>query len=112
MGCRILHDRDADLAVLYCSTSDVAFGPVFTDSEHGEQDASERAAAFLRWLPCDPRRLDEPELLARYQAWLVAEPDQYRREHPPTCVGCGEPIGTCDADCPALAPAASPAATR
>ncbi len=30
MGVRIVHDRDQGLAALFCSTSDFAFGPVFS----------------------------------------------------------------------------------
>lgn len=46
MGVRILTDRQSDYpqAVLYCSTSDWAFGPVFNGN--GEHDADERAEAF------------------------------------------------------------------
>ncbi len=78
MGCRILYDGRNDIACLYCSTSDVAFGPVFCDSD--EHDADERAEAFVRWLPLDPRQYDEPDLMARYGAWLVQEADQWARE--------------------------------
>ena len=98
MGCRILHDRENNIAALYCSTTDVAFGPVFYDE--GGKDADERAEAFLRWLPDDPRRYDESELQSRYSAWLAQEAEQELRENPPSCPGCGEPIGTCDDDCP------------
>jgi len=102
MGCRILHDREQDLAVLYCSTSDVAFGPVFTDGDNG-QAADERAEAFLRWLQIDPRRCDESELQAFYSKWFAQEEAQYKRENPETCYDCGEPVGTCDDDCPSKA---------
>lgn len=46
MGTRILFDGDN--AVLYCSTSDWAFGPVF--SKNDDQDALERAENFLKWV--------------------------------------------------------------
>ena len=103
MGCRILHDHDQDLAALYCSTTGVAFGPVFGDSDVDPfPDAYERAEAFLRWLPMDPRVLDDGTLQLKYSEWLAQEQDQQKREHPELCDGCGEPVGTCDAYCPAV----------
>lgn len=95
MGCHIAHDRQNNVAILYCSTTDWAFGPVFLD--HAEHDADERAEAFLRWLadtetwPAyekepiqtgrrDPRQLTEAGLMAAYQAWAAQEADQWARE--------------------------------
>ena len=63
MSVRILHDSDQDVAVLFCSTTDWAFGPVITDGD--DHDAVERAEAFLRWLVIDPRMLDEAILISR-----------------------------------------------
>lgn len=54
MGIRILSDRQNDMACLYCSTSDHAFGPVFYDNNSTHVDAEERAEAFLRWLDVTP----------------------------------------------------------
>jgi hypothetical protein len=99
MGCRIMHDREQNIAALYCSTSDIAFGPLFTDGDNG-QDAGERAEAFCRWLPVDPRGLDGPDLMMRHCDWLAQEEAQYKRENPEHCQDCGEPVGTCDDDCP------------
>lgn len=78
MGCRILHDRESDQAVLYCSTSDWAFGPVFTDSD--THDADERAEAFCRWLKRDARLLTDAEMHAEYAAWLAQEDAQWTEE--------------------------------
>jgi len=95
MGCRILHDRDSNSAVLYCSTTEWAFGPLFNDD--GDHDAGERAEAFLRWLretdqwfafekePIqtghrDPRELTERGLQLAFQNWSTQEHDQWRRE--------------------------------
>lgn len=78
MGCRILYDGLKDIACLYCSTSDVAFGPLFSDD--GEHDAEERAESFVRWLLLDPRRYDERELMAHYSTWLAQEAAQWTRE--------------------------------
>ncbi len=64
MSVRILHgDRAAEheLAVLYCSTDMVAFGPVFDSAEHAED--------FLLWLSYDARTYAPPVLLARYDEW-------------------------------------------
>jgi hypothetical protein len=104
MGCRIMHDREQNIAALYCSTTDTAFGPVFNDGEQWEAD--ERAEAFLRWMQrsCvksgDPRALDDSELHTAYSTWLAQEDAQYKRENPEHCQDCGEPVGTCDDDCP------------
>lgn len=80
MGVRILTDRQSDYpqAVLYCSTSDWAFGPVFNGN--GEHDADERAEAFIRWLPQDARRLTESELQTAYGQWLAQEQTQWDNE--------------------------------
>lgn len=96
MGCRMLHDRTRNTACLYCSTTDWAFGPVFTDSD--DHDADERLEAFLRWLATtetwwsyerepligerrrDPRQLTEAGLGRAYSAWLMQEPAQWARE--------------------------------
>jgi hypothetical protein len=83
MGVHILSDdgrRDypGSSAVLYCSTTDWAFGPVFSgDDDH---DASERAEAFCRWLRIDPRTLTDTELEAKYSAWRAQEAEQWKRE--------------------------------
>ena len=97
MGVHIAHDRDKDVAILYCSTTDWAFGPVFTDEDG--HDADERAEAFLRWLATtdrwstyeqepfsdsrrqDPRRLNDKGLSAAYGDWRAQEADQWAREH-------------------------------
>jgi hypothetical protein len=57
MGVRIIEDKDTDMAVLYCSTSLWAFGPIFA----GRDEAQE----FLDWLESDPRRLSDRELDAK-----------------------------------------------
>lgn len=97
MGCRILHDTHANAATLFCSTTDWAFGPVFSDSD--DHDADERAEAFLRWLNTtetwatyeqhplirhghrDARQLTELSLARAYGDWLAQEPAQWAREH-------------------------------
>jgi hypothetical protein len=61
MGVRIVEDVGADMAVLYCSTSMWAFGPVFEDSEQAED--------FLDWLPMDARTLSNSELEAKHDEW-------------------------------------------
>ena len=77
MGVRVLHNDD--MAALYCSTTDIAFGPVFYD-DHGH-DADERALAFLRWLaPRDARLFTDPQLIDLYSQWRAQEVEQWRRE--------------------------------
>ena len=61
MGVRILEGEHN--AVLYCSTSMWAFGPLF-------EDAAE-AQIFLDWLMVDPRGLTDGELEAKYSEFLA-----------------------------------------
>lgn len=44
MAVNVLYDLREDMAVLYCSTSDWAFGPVFYGDE-----ADEKAISFRDW---------------------------------------------------------------
>lgn len=114
MGVRILVDREQDMAVLYCSTSEWAFGPTFHDDDG--HDADERAEAFLRWVEDtetwgtyekepfttgrrDPRSLTERGLEVAYGDWLAQEAAQWRREDPGACVICEEPHEE-DSQCP------------
>jgi hypothetical protein len=76
MGVRILSGEDA--AILYCSTTDWAFGPVFGDRD--THTGTERAAAFLRWFKAEPRRLNYDELEAKYSEWLAQEDAQFATE--------------------------------
>ncbi len=58
MGCRILEGENQEGAVLYCSTTGWAFGPLFIDTDD--------AQSFLDWLSAretrDPRNLPDHEL--------------------------------------------------
>ena len=79
MGVRILNDNYDSQANMFCSTTEVAFGPVFHE-DHGH-DASERIESFLRYLKGrDPRSMNENELLAAYSVWRSQEADQWKRE--------------------------------
>jgi hypothetical protein len=87
VGVKILSDvatayamaEPGSLAVLYCSTTDRAFGPVFYGE--GAYDAHERAEAFCRWLgPRDPRQMTDTELAAVYAEWRAQERAQWQRE--------------------------------
>jgi hypothetical protein len=77
MGVRIIHG--AREAALYCSTSDWAFGPVFSDSDN--YDAAERAESFLRFLGArDARQFTEKALEDLYSQWLGQEDEQWEKE--------------------------------
>ncbi len=98
MGVRILHDSEQGYAALYCSTSDVAFGPIFNegDASFDYKAADERAQAFLKWCDVapkwnsyekvadmgrrDPRELTDAGIQAAYSDWRAQERDQYERE--------------------------------
>ena len=93
MGIQILHDKEQNWAAMFCSTTDVAFGPVFYNFR--EHDAYERVESFLRWIqktedwPCfeenalpgrDPRYLTDSGLQMAYSAWLTQEEEQWKKE--------------------------------
>ena len=98
MAVCILHDRQQDQAVLYCTTTDWAFGPVFAADAEGDHDAEERAEAFLRWLGKaprwfdyerdglavagrrDPRQLTERGLERAVYDWRAQEAEQWKAE--------------------------------
>ena len=66
MGCRIitgtLDDGKTETAVMYCSTTMWAFGPVFENYE--------QALDFINWLSGDPRSYDSAHLEGHYEEWL------------------------------------------
>ena len=69
------------MAALYCSTTDVAFGPIFSDGGAPDyHDADERAESFLRFLKNDARTYSDAELQAEYSAWLTQESAQWKAE--------------------------------
>jgi hypothetical protein len=61
MGVRIISDDNG--AVIYCSTSMRAFGPVFQDHDEAQK--------FLEWLPSDARLLTQNELSHKYSDFLM-----------------------------------------
>lgn len=67
MGCRIMEDRESFQAVLYCSTTMWAFGPIFRTYEHAED--------FLKWLGYDPRSLSYPALEKKHSEWCTVRLD-------------------------------------
>ena len=66
MGVSIIADENG--AILYCNTSDRAFGPVITNPEQPRSETAHRkfAREFLDDLGTDPRRLDEDTLQDEY----------------------------------------------
>lgn len=85
---------DGQQAAMYCSTTDVAFGPVF--SEKNWHEPEERIESFLRWCATtptwsqykplnlssrhDPRELSEADLMRAYSDWLAQEDAQWKAE--------------------------------
>lgn len=67
MAIEVLHDQEKRQAVLICTTSGVAFGPVFSDTRNW--NSGEIAEAFLQWNYAyrddDPRMIAESTLLDR-----------------------------------------------
>ena len=79
MGVGILYDAQADAAVMFCSTTDWAFGPVVGENRELNKDPYERVEAFIEWLGVDARTLSEADLSAKYSAWQAQEADQYAK---------------------------------
>lgn len=78
MGVRIMHNDEE--AIMYCSSTDWAFGPLFSDD--GNHSAVERAESFLRWLGKgrDPRQYTDAELESKYTDWRGQEEAQWKAE--------------------------------
>ena len=80
MGVRIIegnHDGDSNgYAVLYCSVSMWAFGPVFKDVEEAE--------SFLDFLgegrENDPRSMSDAELTLKYHDFLATREEEEKTE--------------------------------
>ena len=70
MGIEIIEDRETGRAVIYCSTTDRAFGPIFQSGEEAE--------GFLEWDPDDPRSYSIGGIESAYQ--------RFRKER--TCQWC------------------------
>jgi len=76
MGVRVLYADGA--AALYCSVTEIAFGPLFLDDKG--HDGIERAEAFLGWLGArDARLFSEPQLIDLVQQWRAQEDEQWKR---------------------------------
>jgi hypothetical protein len=77
MGVRIIGDWQ--LSTMYCSTTEWAFGPVFSDDN--DHDADERIHSFLRFLgTIDPRTLTDRELSRKHTEWRAQEDAQWQAE--------------------------------
>lgn len=64
MGCRILEDTEENQACFYCSTSGVAFGPLF--------ESHEEAEAFMEFLDADPRKFTVGDLVDKHAEFRKA----------------------------------------
>jgi len=53
--------ENVDHKVMFCNTTMTAFGPVF----YSREDVDE----FMDWLPIDPRRYDDAELIEKVEEW-------------------------------------------
>lgn len=66
MGVRVLANIADDMAVIYCSTSGQAFGPVIEC-----EDAEATALEFLKWLPKDARNFKDADLNNEWYKFLA-----------------------------------------
>lgn len=85
MSVRVLYDSERREAVLICTTSDTAFGPIFCEDPKSEWTAAETAEFFLRWLPFDAREFPPDKLEDARNRFLAAKPTEcrwYRCGHP------------------------------
>lgn len=75
MGVRIIDGDDG--AVLYCSVTMWAFGPVFSGSIEAQE--------FLDWLGReDPRVFTDTELRGRYHDWLAEKEEEAQADDNPS----------------------------
>lgn len=68
MGVQILANQENNTAVLFCSTSMWAFGPVF--------DSEEQARAFLKWIVTDPRGIEDSVMERKYLDFCALTKEQ------------------------------------
>ncbi len=84
MGVRILTDRRDEVAVLYCSCTDWAFGPlIYVAEEDGtaEQTAQRFLDWFKLWADSDPRNVTDKFLSDSYVLWIKqGRPEEPRDE--------------------------------
>ena len=74
MGVRIIACEHQ--AVMHCTTTEWAFGPVMYDDDyHG---ADERMELFIEWLQVDPRSIDDNKLEREYHEFLTVEKDLWK----------------------------------
>jgi hypothetical protein len=78
MAVRTISDFTGSVAVMYCSTTDWAFGPLFYDED--DHSGGERIQSFLRWLQVDARAVPETVLERLYLEWKAQEKEQWARE--------------------------------
>lgn len=71
-GKRINED-DSEGAILYCSSSGRAFGPVFVDAEEAQE--------FIEWLPVDARMLGYEELAEHVSDFRFQRETRANSEH-------------------------------
>ena len=64
MSVRVIYDEKENMAAIYCSTSDVAFGPAIYGDK--KMDAERLAWKFIQWLPQDSRQYDQVDLMSRW----------------------------------------------
>jgi hypothetical protein len=101
MGVHTLYDSEEGQAVMFCSTSGWAFGPVFKDENaKGVPDDCEMADArqlvdlFLEWLQeREPREMEDKELEHYYGTFMGARQDgMYPKLSGDGCEFCGNDI--------------------
>lgn len=84
MAVEILYDEDLEKACFFCNTTDIAFGPLISRSEHNGFTADAMARAFEQWCrnggTRDLRMLPPGELEVQYMSFLLACEDG-KRDH-------------------------------
>jgi phage terminase Nu1 subunit (DNA packaging protein) len=81
MGIRILQGYEHEhsitkSAIMFSSSTDWAFGPVFMDED--DHDAFDRAQMFIEWLPRDAREYEDNELERKYSEFRRVEADLWK----------------------------------
>jgi hypothetical protein len=71
MSVRIISDQYDDMAVLYDSVTETAFGMIVRSTDEGDIGATEVAEKFLDWLECDARERRSDQIREDYNAFLA-----------------------------------------
>lgn len=79
MGVRVLSDSADDMACMYDSVTETAFGPIFHGDTLPDMAATDAMCTFIEWLePTDARDLGDGALLVKVSEFVGSYQRDYR----------------------------------